>query len=57
MKEYLVKWEINAHGKTPKQAALKALKIMLKLHNPENEATVFEINGKEYDLFGATVIH
>jgi hypothetical protein len=50
MKTFDVKWEISIEASNKREAAIKALTIMLDLKNPENIATVFEVEGKTIDL-------
>lgn len=44
---YRVKWEIDIEADSPRQAAVKALKIQ---RDRNSIATVFEVNGERIDL-------
>ena len=44
---YRVKWEIDIDANSPRQAAIKALKIQ---RDRNSLATVFEVNGERIDL-------
>lgn len=51
MKTYNIKWEISLEASNSSEAAKKALQVLLRLNDPENIATVFEVDEKTIDLF------
>ena len=44
---YLVHWEMDIFSRSPRNAAMQARTIML---DPDSTATVFNINGENFDL-------